>query len=97
MSRVYSYRYSVEDFSGDDYDDSLELKSFSKYDLNCEEDRESIAKAAADQHFQQGGYEYRSWADGDVPLGITVWVDHNTKFVYNVWVELSPYFYVRAQ
>lgn len=97
MSKIYSYRYSVEYYTGDDYDDSLELRSYDKLDLSNEEDRERVARHAADEHFRQGGYEYKSWTNGEEPLGISVWVDKNTKFAYNVWVELSPYFYVRSQ
>ena len=97
MSKIYSYRYSVEHYTGDDYDDCIELRSYDKLDLSSEEDREEVARLAADEHFRQGGYENGSWTNGEVPLGISVWVDKNTKFAYNVWIELSPYFYVRAQ
>ena len=91
----YEYRYSIEDYHGEDYDDSDYIILNVEHDLTDDSDREWLAKLCAEEHRSNGGYENRSWTEDEYPLKFWIWVDKETKFSYNVWCEMRPYFYVR--
>ena len=93
---TYEYRYSIEDYHGEDYDDSDYIIVHYEQYLNSDSDREYLATQAAEDHRSNGGFEDRGWMEGEYPLKFWIWVDKETKFGYNVWCEFSPNFYVRG-
>lgn len=88
----YEYRYSVEDYNGDEYEDSSILKSYVLYDLKDQNDRECFVKLAAEEYYHESGWENRSWTSNSSSLKFCIWLDKDTKYFYDVWCEFTPHF-----
>lgn len=92
---TWEYRYSVRDYHGDEWEDSTPLTLAIHYDLNDGDDREWLAQRCAEHYYSSGGWEHRAWVDGEGPVKITIWLDKDNRWSYNVWCDFSPTFTVR--
>ncbi len=89
------YRYSTYDDA--EFDTAYTLRVYDwknpKYDHDDEYDLGYLAEACAEDYYSNhDGWEHRSWTSGSDSITFYIWLDENTKVVYDVYLEFQPSF-----
>jgi len=89
----HEYRYSVEDYHGDGYEDSSTYSTAYSHSLDDEDDLLILAQNCAEDYASNQGFsDNTSWVNGEVPLKVKIWLSETAYEEYNVWCEFVPFF-----
>ena len=86
------YKYGIEHYTGDSFEDADTFSSNTNYDLNDDFDREMLAEEIASEYWHDHGFEAVGWGNNEYSVKFYIWTDDGKKYEYDVWVEMVPHF-----
>ena len=85
--------YTMSDYTGDEFEDAVEIRLPAEYDLSDSWDLDSVIDYVAMDYHNDSGFESESWNDGSCDKIFTLWDPNGNKLAkYSVYVDWSPSF-----
>lgn len=88
------YKYGIENYTGDSFEDAETFSTTTYCDLNDDIDREMLIEEIAQEYWHDHGYDGVGWGNNEYPVKFYIWTDDGKKYEYEVWVEMVPSFSV---